>query len=58
MLIAALITISLLVGINFALLQFSCNKTDKSRKKDKQPIVLHAQQLANENSERLAPTGS
>jgi hypothetical protein len=58
MLIAALIIITSLVGINFLLLHFSCNKTDKSVKNDKQPIVLHSTPSHTNEAARLAPTGS
>jgi len=47
------LTLALLVTVNFLLLKFSCNKTEKKRK-TRQPVVL---KLDN-NSEKLAPTGS
>lgn len=57
MLLTFTISISLLVVINFLLLIFSCNKTEKKIKVDKKPVILRP--LVNfEEEHRLAPTGS
>ncbi|WNH10165.1 hypothetical protein [Thalassobellus suaedae] len=57
MLLTITISISILVAINFLLLMFSCNKTEKRVKIDRKPVVLRTQ-LNFEEEHRLAPTGS
>lgn len=54
------ITISLLVliAINFLLLRFSCNKTNKRTKANNRPIILSTKVTSLPASEKLAPTGS
>ena len=54
-----IITFSILslVGINFLLLKFSCNKTE-ANKKPKKPIVLSTRVTSLPASQELAPTGS
>ncbi len=54
------ITISLLVliAINFLLLRFSCNKTNKKAKVNNKPIILSTKVTSLPVSEKLAPTGS
>lgn len=58
MLLTITLIISLLVGINFLLLKFSINKTKKTSKSNKKPIVVLNPQISLRNSEELAPTGS
>ncbi|WNH12153.1 hypothetical protein [Thalassobellus suaedae] len=57
MLLTITISISILVAINFLLLMFSCNKTEKRVKIDRKPVVLRTQ-LNFEEEHHLAPTGS
>tara|TARA_R110002050_G_scaffold24083_3_gene64368 strand:- start:158694 stop:158867 length:174 start_codon:yes stop_codon:yes gene_type:complete len=57
MLLTLTISITALVAINFLLLIFSCNKTEKAVKIDKKPVVLRPQ-LNFEDEHHLAPTGS
>lgn len=58
MLIKFTLVISVLVIINFLLLKFSTNKTVKSTKTNKKPIVLNPNITTEQASEKLAPTGS
>lgn len=57
-----LLTITLiltgLVIVNLLLLKFSCNKTKRTSKIDKKPIILRTRIVIPENSQTLAPTGS
>ncbi|SHI50584.1 hypothetical protein SAMN05216261_0835 [Algibacter luteus] len=52
-----LILISLVI-INLLLLKFSCNKTDKTKKADKKPIILRPGISLSSSTQVLAPTGS
>lgn len=47
-----------LVGINFLLLKYSCNKTTTNKKANKKPIVLSTKVTSLPASQELAPTGS
>ncbi|WP_396601222.1 hypothetical protein [Algibacter sp. R77976] len=58
MLLTITLIISCLVIINLILLKFSCNKTIKSKKIDKKPIVLRTQVVNSSTAQILAPTGS
>ena len=58
MLVTLIMSISILVLINFLLLKFSCNKTVKKFKEEKQAHVLQPQFTTGQESENLAPTGS
>ena len=52
------ISIALLVGLNFLLLKFSCNKTNTIKPVGKKPIILSTKVTKLSVPERLAPTGS
>ena len=56
--VTLIMSISILVLINFLLLKFSCNKTVKKFKEEKQAHVLKPQFTTEQESENLAPTGS
>ncbi|MFD1161905.1 MULTISPECIES: hypothetical protein [Hwangdonia] len=58
MLFTITISISTLVAINFLLLKFSSNKTNRTSKVNKKPIVLKPTIVLKQESEKLAPTGS
>ena len=58
MLLTITISISFLVLINLLLLKFSCNKTVKKSKAEKQATVLNPYFTREQESETLAPTGS
>lgn len=58
MLFKITIIISVLVIFNFLLLIYSCNKTEKSVKKIKKPVVIKPKITIELEPERLAPTGS
>ena len=57
-----LLTITLiltgLVTFNLILLKFSCNKTIKSKKINKKPVVLRTRLTIVHPHQTLAPTGS
>ena len=52
------ISIALLVGLNFLLLKFSCNKTNTKKRVGKKPVILSAKVTKLPVPEELAPTGS
>lgn len=58
MLLTITIIISCLIVLNLILLKFSCNKTVKTDKIDRKPIVLKSNRVLVEMNENLAPTGS
>lgn len=60
MLLTITLTISVLVAINFLLLKFSCNKTNKGKiSVDKKPrFVVTKNTTKRQHSAQLAPTGS
>lgn len=58
MLLTITLILSGLVTINLLLLKFSCNKTVKSSKIDKKPVVLRTRITMPNTSQTLAPTGS
>ena len=58
MILTIILTFSLLIFINLLLLKFSCNKTVKTTKVNKQPVVLAPYLDMDNTQERLAPTGS
>ncbi|WOD43007.1 hypothetical protein [Hwangdonia lutea] len=58
MLLTITISISALVAINFLLLKFSSNKTIRTSKVNKKPIVLKPTIALKQDAEKLAPTGS
>ncbi len=58
MLLTITLTLFGLVIINLFLLKFSCNKTVKTNKIDKKPIVLRTRIDITSTQQRLAPTGS
>ncbi len=58
MILTTTIVLLCLVAINFLLLIFSCNKTNKVNKSDSKPIVLKSQKISLDYDEELAPTGS
>lgn len=52
------IVLSILVGLNFLLLSFSCNKTTKRvSQKEKTKVIKHTPAIQ-QTSNQLAPTGS
>ncbi len=58
MLLIITISVTLLVAINFILLIFSCNKTPKGVKTNKQPVIFKPEFTIELESHTLAPTGS
>ncbi|APY12542.1 hypothetical protein BWZ22_15530 [Seonamhaeicola sp. S2-3] len=58
MLLTITLIIFSLVFINFLLLKFSVNKTKKTSRANKKPIVVLNPQISLRSSEELAPTGS
>ncbi|MGB5419408.1 hypothetical protein [Algibacter sp.] len=58
MLLTITLIISGLVTVNLLLLKFSCNKTKKVVKIDRQPIILRTRIEIPSTSQTLAPTGS
>jgi hypothetical protein len=58
MLLTITIIISSLILINLLLLKFSCNKTVKTNKVNKKPIVLRPGIVLSRSTQVLAPTGS
>jgi hypothetical protein len=58
MLLTITLILSGLVIINLLLLKFSCNKTVKTIKIDKKPVVLRTRITIPTASQTLAPTGS
>lgn len=58
MILTITLTFSLLVLVNLCLLKFSCNKTVKKNKVNKQPVILAPYLELDAMHERLAPTGS
>jgi hypothetical protein len=58
MLLTITIIVSCLILLNLILLKFSCNKTVKTEKIDRKPIVLKSNRVLVEMNENLAPTGS
>jgi len=58
MLLTITLSIFLLVIINFLLLKFSCNKINKTSKKNKKPIVFKPTIALEQEDKNLAPTGS
>ena len=58
MIFTIILSILILVAINFLLLAFSCNKTKKVKKTINQPVI-HSTKVTNlPASQKLAPTGS
>ncbi|WP_233267573.1 hypothetical protein [Algibacter sp. L1A34] len=53
-----ILTLSILILFNLLLLKFSCNKTPKTTKVNKEPVVLSPYLELDNMNERLAPTGS
>ncbi|GAL61856.1 hypothetical protein [Algibacter lectus] len=58
MILTVTLTFTLLVFVNLLLLKFSCNKTVKTTKVNKQPVILAPYLELDAMQERLAPTGS
>ena len=59
MLTTIIITLIILVAINFLLLTFSCNKIVNRKKAENRPSILRQAKLTNEQAAtQLAPTGS
>ena len=58
MLLTITISLSILVAVNLLLLKFSVNKTVKPNKVDRKPVVLRPQLTIENETGRLAPTGS
>ncbi len=58
MLLTITLILSGLVIINLVLLKFSCNKTIKSTKIDRKPIILKTRIIIPSTAQVLAPTGS
>ena len=58
MLLTITISISALVIINLLLLKYSCNKTEKTTKINKKPVILRSLTSTESGAEILAPTGS
>ena len=58
MLLTITISISALVLLNFLLLKFSSNKINRPAKANKKPIVFKPKLALEQESEKLAPTGS
>ena len=58
MLLTITISLAVLVLVNLLLLKFSSNKSDKTAKLNKKPVVLTPRITIEQESERLAPTGS
>lgn len=58
MLVTIILTVSVLVLINFLLLIFSSNKIIRETKEDKKPVILRREVQVKSISPRLAPTGS
>ena len=58
MLLTITISVSILVVVNLLLLKFSVNSTSKQNKVDKKPVVLRPRLTIENETERLAPTGS
>ncbi len=58
MILTIAISLAALVAINFLLLKFSINKIDKATKPSKKPVVLTPRITIEQESTRLAPTGS
>ena len=52
------ISIALLVGFNFLLLKFSCNRTSTKKHAGKKPVVLSTKVTKLPVPQTLAPTGS
>jgi hypothetical protein len=58
MLLTITVSIFALVIINLLLLKFSCNKTSQKTMKIKEPVKLEPKVTIEQDSEKLAPTGS
>ncbi len=58
MLFTISLSVFILVIVNLLLLKFSCNKTSKTNKQEKKPVKLTPKITIEQDSERLAPTGS
>lgn len=58
MILTITLVLTTLVIVNLFLLKFSCNKTIKSNKIDKKPVVLRTHIWLDETPQILAPTGS
>lgn len=58
MLFTISLSIFILVIINLLLLKFSCNKTSKIKIQEKKPVKFTPKITIEQESERLAPTGS
>ncbi len=58
MLFTITISLSVLVVINLLLLKFSCNKITKQKQEIKKTVVLNPSLTIEQDSDRLAPTGS
>jgi hypothetical protein len=58
MILTITIPIALLVGLNFLLLKFSCNRTSTKKHAGKKPVVLSTKVTKLPVPQTLAPTGS
>jgi len=58
MLLTITLTFTGLIITNLLLLKFSCNKTIKSQKADKKPVVLRTRITVAQTTQPLAATGS
>jgi len=58
MLLTTTLVISSLVLLNLLLLKFSCNKTVKSAKVDRKPVVLRTRITVEPTEHQLGATGS
>jgi hypothetical protein len=58
MLLTITISIFALLIFNLLLLKFSCNKTLHKKKQIKMPVKLEPKITIEQDSEKLAPTGS
>ncbi|GAA4301843.1 hypothetical protein GCM10023163_24620 [Aestuariibaculum suncheonense] len=57
MLVTITLCIAALVFVNFLLLKFSCNKTPKSSKVNKMPVIIRSE-ISIGQDQVLSPTGS
>ena len=58
MILKITIFVSILIGVNFLLLIFSCNKTNKRKPAKTKLQVIKSTHTIQHNSNQLAPTGS
>ncbi|GAA4898404.1 hypothetical protein GCM10023311_24140 [Flaviramulus aquimarinus] len=56
MILTITLSVIALVIVNLLLLKFSCNKIEKTRKKDRKPVIFRP--LTSSQTVVLAPTGS